>query len=175
MISSTNKALLQFQVFLPTLDALHADQVAAMIQQRFKPRMVAAERLSTPDTILFADALFWTRADGDVQLSTFFGLNDFNFVGGARVTLGYRENATQGRELTYFGTGQLDESETLTSAGGLQPIFGTVGGLSVPTGFLNANLHTQTKESQLHSLEYNRIKWGWDLLKNIYRCSLHLL
>lgn len=114
---------------------------------------------------MFADALFWSRGDGDVQLSTFFGLNDFNFVGGARLTLGYRENATQGRELTYFGTGQLDESQTQTSAGGLQPIFGTTGGLSLPTGFLNANLHTQTKESQLHSLEYNRIKWGWDLLK----------
>lgn len=114
----------------------------------------------------FADALFWTRGDGDVQLSTFFGLNDFNFVGGGRFTLGYRENATQGRELTYFGIGNLDEEETQTSAGGLQPTFGIAGGLSLPTGFVNANLHTQTKETQVHSLEYNRIRWGWELLKS---------
>ena len=117
---------------------------------------------------LFADALFWTRADGEIQLSSSFGLNDFNFVGGGRITLGRRDNSVSGRELTYFGTGDLDEIDSRTSAtGGLQPLFTAGGGLNFTqiTGFQNGTLHRQEKESQLHSLEYNRIKWGWDVLK----------
>ncbi len=115
---------------------------------------------------LFAEAIFWTRADGEVQLSNFFGLSDFNFVGGGRFTLGFRDNATEGRELTYFGTGDLDEAETVNNAAGaLQPLFDIDPSLTIPTGFINAVTHTQTKETQLHSLEYNRIRWGWDLLK----------
>ena len=114
---------------------------------------------------LFADALFWTRTDGDVQLSSSFGLTDFNFVGGYRFTLGYRQNATEGQELTFFGTGDLDEEETATSAAGnLTSLFAVAGGIPA-AGFFNAVSQTQTKETQLQSLEYNRIKWGWDVLK----------
>lgn len=111
----------------------------------------------------FADALFWTRGDGDVQLSNSFGLTDFNFVGGYRFTLGYRENATRGRELTIFGTGELDESEFATSpAGNLNALFTST---IAAAGFFNAVSQTQEKSSQLFSAEYNRINWGWDVLK----------
>ena len=114
---------------------------------------------------LFADALFWTRGDGDVQLSNSFGLSDFNFVGGYRFTLGFRENATQGTELTIFGTGELDESETATSAAGtLNALFTPMDAIAAG-GFFNATSQTQEKSSQLFSAEYNRINWGWDVLK----------
>ena len=126
--------------------------------------------VSSAGRYLFADAIFWTRQDGEVQLSNSFGLNDFNFVGGARITLGARDNATSGRELTYFGTGDMDEIDSATSAtGSLQPLFSPASGISFSqiTGFQNANVHRQEKESQLHSLEYNRVKWGWDVLKSL--------
>ena len=115
---------------------------------------------------LFADALFWSRADGDVQLSNFFGLNDFEYVGGWRFTLGSRNDSTSGTEFTYFGTGDLDESRTVNNAGGnLNALFTVNGGLGA-SGFFNAVTQRQTKETQLQSMEYNRIKWGWDVLKS---------
>jgi hypothetical protein len=119
---------------------------------------------------LFADGLFWTREDGEVQLSNFFGVNDFNFVAGGRVTLGYRDNATSGRELTYLGTGDLDESITRSNvAGSLSTLFQAAGGIGFAqiSGFFNAVSQTQSKESQIHSIELNRVRWGWDVVKSI--------
>ncbi len=118
----------------------------------------------------FLDAIFWQRTDGEVQLSNNFGLNEFNFVGGGRVTIGQRNDATSGTEFTYFGTGDLDESETATSAtGALQPLFGAAAGISPLqiSGFQNADSHQQDKETQLHSLGLSRVKWGWDVLKTM--------
>ena len=138
----------------------------------YNPSMIQAQNgccgsVANAGYYMFLDAIFWTRADGDVQLSNFFGLNDFNFVGGGRVTLGYRDNATEGREFTYFGTGDLDEQETFTNpAGNLNATLVGDGTIGLPTGFFNSVLHTQTKETQIHSLEYNKVKWGWDLLKS---------
>ncbi|MEM9410703.1 MAG: hypothetical protein AAGA30_06290 [Planctomycetota bacterium] len=140
----------------------------------YDPAMIQAQNgccgsVANAGYYLFADALFWTRADGDVQLSNFFGLNDWNFVGGWRFTLGQRENSTQGRELVFWGTGDLDETETFNSTGGsLDALFTATGGLGFAevSSFFGATTQTQSKETQLQNIELNRIKWGWDVLKS---------
>ena len=119
----------------------------------------------------FFDVLFWGRGDGDVQLSNSFGLDDFDFVGGGRVTIGMRDDATSGRELTYFGTADLDEGETATSAAGnLQSLFVNGAGITAGqiSGFQNAFSQNQSKETQLQSIEFNKVNWGFDLLKTFY-------
>ena len=119
---------------------------------------------------LFADALIWTRGDGDIQLSNFFGLNDFSFEGGWRVTLGYRQNATRGRELTYFGTADLDDEDIRTSSNNsLASLFtvSTAFGLGGVNGFTNGSRHEHSKTSSVHSLEFNRVNWSWDVLKTM--------
>lgn len=124
--------------------------------------------MASADYYFWADLLIWTRGDGDLQQSNFFGLNDFSWEAGARVTLGYRQNATTGRELTYFGTGNLEETESQTSAfNNLGSFFQPAGGFTAleTSAFNNASSQTQSKESKLHSLEYNRVRWGWDVLK----------
>ncbi len=119
---------------------------------------------------VFTDFLGYSRGDGDVQLSTFAGLNDFGIAGGLRVTLGYRRDATSGRELTYLGTGKIGESVLAEDANnGLFPTFQPGGGFNFGdvSSFFNAFTHYQTKSSQIHSIEYNRVEWAWDLLKTI--------
>lgn len=119
---------------------------------------------------LFAEGLIWTRGDGEVQLSNFFGLDQFDTDGGLRITLGYRQNATRGREFTYFGTTDITEERTFTSANNqLNATFVGVGGIGFQqtSSFFNAFSQTQRKSTQLQSLEYNRINWSWDLLKTI--------
>ena len=118
----------------------------------------------------FFDGLVWTRGDGDIQFSNFFGLNNFSYEGGFRITLGYRQNATRGRELTYFGTGDIDDNEIRTSSiNSLAPTFGisTTFGLGNVNGFTTAGRHEHSKSTSIHSLEYNRVNWGWDVLKSM--------
>ena len=118
----------------------------------------------------FIDGLVWTRGDGDIQFSNFFGLNDFSFEGGLRLTFGYRQNATEGREFTYFGIGDLDENQVSTSGtNSLAPIFtvSTAFGLGPVNGFTTASLHDHSKSSSIHSLEYSRVKWNWDVVKTM--------
>ena len=124
--------------------------------------------VASADYYFWGDILLWTRSDGDIQLSNFSSLSDFSWEAGFRATLGYRQNATLGREFTYFGTGDLEESETVTSqSNNLGSLFVPAGGFGAAetTAFFNANEQTQSKESKIHSLEYNRVRWGWDVLK----------
>ena len=119
---------------------------------------------------VFLDGLVWTRGDGEVQFSNFFGLNNFSYEGGVRFTFGYRQNATQGREFTYFGTGDLDDSQIQTSAtNSLAPLFtlSTTFGLGAADGFSTASRHEHTKSSSIHSLGYSRVKWNWDVVKTM--------
>ena len=117
----------------------------------------------------YLEFLFLTREDGDITNSNFNPLGEFDFSPAWRFTIGQRPDMTQGREFSYFGTSGIDNSQTTTDADGdLNALFVPAGGL-VPddlSSFFGATEQTQFKETTIHSLEFNRVRWGWDVLKS---------
>ena len=117
----------------------------------------------------FLDFLYLTRDDGNITNSNFNPLGDFDFSPGWRFTIGSRPDMTQGRELSYFGTAGIDETSSFTdSQNRLDPLFSAAGGIVTTdlSAFFDANQHIQSKETNLHSIEINRVRWGWDVLKS---------
>ena len=117
----------------------------------------------------YLEFLYLTREDGDINNSNFNPLGEFDFDPGWRITLGQRSDMTQGRELSYFGTSGIQATQETTSASNnLNALFTPAGGLLPAdlSAFSGASEHIQTKETDLHSVELNRVRWGWDVLKS---------
>jgi hypothetical protein len=117
----------------------------------------------------YLEYLYLTREDGDITNSNFNPLGEFDFGSGIRLTFGQRSDMTQGREISYFGAFDIETEQTTNdSLNRLNALFAPGGGLftSDLSAFNNASQHIQAKETSLHSLEYNRVRWGWDVLKS---------
>ena len=117
----------------------------------------------------YLEFLFLTREDGDITNSNFNPLGGFDFNPAWRFTLGQRPDMTQGRELSYFGTAGIDARQvTNDSRNRLNSLFTAGGGLTGGdlSAFTGASQHIQSKETSIHSLELNRVRWGWDVLKS---------
>ena len=119
---------------------------------------------------LLADALYFTRTDGDDIVNSNFGsLDGFDWNGGLRVTFGAKSDSLRGREITYQGIAEIEESETRTSAGGLiDTAFIPTGGLAAgsTSAFDNVTSQTESQSAEFHSLEFNSVTYGWDVIKS---------
>ena len=118
---------------------------------------------------VIAEALYLDRDDGSIFNSNRGSLTDFDFGGGARITVGRRDDSTSGREFQYSGTEALSQTITSTSDdGSIQSLFvpGNGLGFTDTAAFFNATEQEQSKESYFHSLEFNKVKWGWDVIKS---------
>ncbi len=116
------------------------------------------------------DALYVQRTDGSIVLSNAGGLGSFDGDLGWRLTLGERQDAIHGRELSYFGTTDLSKSINRTDPfGRLSALFtpASVIGVGLADPFFNAQIQNETIETSLHSVEINRVWWGWDVVKSI--------
>ncbi len=114
------------------------------------------------------DAIYLDRYDGTIAISNFGGLNNFeNNLFGARATIGRREDAANGDELSYFGSANLSESAFHTDPLGRITVgFPSTGAFAVETtAFRNAVEQSQSKSTMFQSLEYNRNDWGWDVIR----------
>ncbi|QEG23070.1 BBP7 family outer membrane beta-barrel protein [Mariniblastus fucicola] len=117
----------------------------------------------------YLEMLYLTREDGNITNSNFNPLGEFDFNPGWRITLGQRPDMTQGREISYFGTAGIEASQTTNNAENrLNALFVTGGGLISDdlSAFNGASQHIQFKETSVHSIELNRVRWGWDVLKS---------
>ena len=118
---------------------------------------------------LIAEALYFNRTDGTISNSNFGTLSNFDAAGGARVTVGRRTDSTRGTEFQYSGIDSVEETQQIFSPGGLaNASFVPSGGLNFGNlqSFFNATEQTQSTETYFHSLEFNRVKWGWDVIKS---------
>ena len=117
-----------------------------------------------------ADVLYLDRDDGDIQNSNFGSLSNFDPGAGWRMTFGRRQDSTRGREITYMGTTSIEQSRTnVQPTGILQSRFVPFDGFSAAGNvrpFFNATFQQESKETFFHSLELNRVKWGWDVMKS---------
>lgn len=140
----------------------------------FNPDHVAEQfancgSVSQAKRYLVAEGLYLTRRDGIIANSNFGALSDFDWTGGLRVTLGRRFDCIAGREFTYFGTNDISQGNRhVDPVGRINARFTTADGFlpSEISAFRNAVEQIETKQTSLHSLEFNRVEWGWDVVKN---------
>ena len=114
------------------------------------------------------DAIYLDRYDGTIAISNFGSLNNFeNDLFGARVTIGRRQDAANGKELSYFGSSNLSETAFHTDANGrISAGFPSTGAFAIETtAFRNAVEQEQSKSTMFQSLEFNRNDWGWDVVR----------
>ena len=119
----------------------------------------------------YGEFLYLTRDDGDIIASNFDPLGDFDFNSGSRFTIGTRPDMTQGTELSYFGTfdGIEEGSEFTDDQSRIDALLTTNGGLisnADLSSFFDASSQTQFKETDIQSIEFNKVRWGWDVLKS---------
>jgi hypothetical protein len=122
---------------------------------------------------LILDAYYIDRYDGTVTISNFGGLNNFeDELFGAKITIGNREDAANGREFVYFGTAKLAQTAIHNDPAGridigygndpLDPF------RSETTAFRNATDQAQTKQTTFQSVEFNKNDWGWDVMRTFW-------
>ncbi|HMP80792.1 MAG TPA: hypothetical protein PKD54_15160, partial [Pirellulaceae bacterium] len=114
------------------------------------------------------DALYWTRTKGSFIGTTFGGLPGFDYDWGVRATLGGRTDQVSGYELSFLGIMPLEqERQILSPGGGINALFEPAGGLNFGhvSSFFNMVEANQFARSRLYSVEFNRVRWGWDIVK----------
>ena len=118
---------------------------------------------------VIADVLYFSREDGDDFGGTTRGpMQEFDSEIGWRFTIGRRWDATAGDEWSYMGTSEIERRREINStAGNLNANFAVAGGFGVNEvgAFFGANQQIEFQSTELHSIEYNRVKWSWDVAK----------
>ncbi|MEQ1904462.1 MAG: hypothetical protein ABL888_09780 [Pirellulaceae bacterium] len=115
-----------------------------------------------------ADALYWRRSDGGIIGTNFGGPDDAEWELGWRGTIGWRQDEIVGYEANYFGFQPMQEVVRQNSAGGaIDAQFSPRGGLTTThlDSFFDANQTQQTLQTRFHSVEFSRVRFGWDVLK----------
>jgi hypothetical protein len=115
-----------------------------------------------------ADALYWRRTDGGIIGTNFGGPDDAEWELGWRGTIGWRQDEIMGYEASYFGFQPMKEVVSQNSAGGaIDAQFFPRGGLTTThlDSFYDANQTQQTLQTRFHSVEFSRVRFGWDVLK----------
>jgi hypothetical protein len=128
------------------------------------------------------EAMIIDRQDGEVVFTPTLQLGGFDADAGYRVTLGERFDAINGREFSYWGTGQISSDQTLT--GDIFPLnqvfqttaatrtaitpfgFFTEGDAGTPSTLIRPTEQSHRAETYFHTFEVNRVRWAWDVFKS---------
>lgn len=104
--------------------------------------------ISAARCYLHAEALILTRGDGDIVGQSIASLNEFDSGAGMRLTFGKKTDSINGRELGVFLLGEVEQDSRIENS-----------------PFLVEDFQEQSKASKLYSIEYNRVNFGWDVVK----------
>ncbi len=104
--------------------------------------------ISASRCYLHAEALLFTRADGDITGPAVGSLNEFDSGGGLRLLFGRKSDSIAGREIGVFLLSDVEEELTIANS-----------------PFLSEDFQQQSKQSELYSVEFNRTNFGWDVVK----------
>ncbi len=118
-----------------------------------------------------ADVMSWTRTDNNFGGTSLGRMPNFDNAAAWQITVGRRWDATAGDELVYSGTDTIGRSQAFTDPNGnLDAAFQPGGsfGFAELGSFFNANFQREVQTTEVHSLEYNRVKWSWDVSKTFY-------
>ena len=119
----------------------------------------------SPVAVLRGESIFMKREDGGVRLSNAFSLDPFDYDLGLRIHA-ERVFGVEGRSLTYTGIQEWNGFARVNSPGASLGIRTTAPSLAPGTlaPFNGANFQQQYHNGNLHSLEWNNVTWGWDVL-----------
>lgn len=120
----------------------------------------------SPSLVLMGEALFMTVESKSVRVNDAFGVDPFDYDLGIRIT-GQRIFGAEGLSLSYAGVQEWNEVARATSAGGglnFAPIAGSGLGASALAPFKGATFQQQYHNGNYHTLELNKVTWGWDVL-----------
>lgn len=135
-------------------------------------RFAACGFISHARRYAILDALYMTRSNGEVRGINLSPINDFDYGWGARVTSGRRTDAANGREWSYFGTFDIEEGGLVADGlGRINRTFIPDGTFFTPaslSAFSNVTAASEQLATDLHSFEYNRVRWGWDVVKVLF-------
>lgn len=125
---------------------------------------------SSPSLVLMGEALFMTAESRSVTVADSFGLDAFDYDMGIRIT-GQRVFGAEGLSISYAGIQEWNDSfnTPLSPGGGLNftPVAGTGLGATALAPFKGAVFQQQYHNGSYHTLELNKVTWGWDVL-NIF-------
>jgi hypothetical protein len=108
------------------------------------------------------------RTDGDFGATNAGLLPEFSTQAGWRIGLGRRKDATRGDELVYLGLSKDDRTRDLFGpAANLNALFIPGGGLgdAQTSAFFNATRQIESSSTFLHSIQYNRNQWLFDVAR----------
>lgn len=139
-----------------------------LVDQRF----AACGFISRARNYSIFDALYMTRSNGEVRALNLSAIDEFDYGFGGRFTIGQRNDAASGREFSYYGAFDIEESGTVTDGlGRIAPRFIPDGTFITPLALApltNIVTASESMETQFHSFEYNRVRWGWDVVKVLF-------
>ena len=125
---------------------------------------------SSPSLVLMGEALFMTAESRSVTIADSFGLDAFDYEMGIRIT-GQRVFGAEGLSISYAGIQEWNDSfnTPLSPGGGLNftPVAGAGLGATALAPFKDAIFQQQYHNGSYHTLELNKVTWGWDVL-NIF-------
>jgi hypothetical protein len=134
-----------------------------------QPSMPADCNMACPSTwYARAEFLYLKReSDEGYRLTTadLLGLEEMDFTGGGRITVGYIRDCLEGFELRYIGPYEWTERSHIAGED-ILPIF-EFPNLDLPA-FENAEEYRMEYRSDLHSAEINKKCWGWDVISTSY-------
>lgn len=120
----------------------------------------------SPSLVLKGEALFMKADSNSVRLSNAFGVDPFDYDLGIRIT-GQRIFGAEGLSISYAGIQEWNDIARATSAGGglnFAPVAGSGLGVSALAPFNGATFQQQYHHGNYHTLELNKVTWGWDVL-----------
>lgn len=142
-------------------------------------RFAACGFISRARRYVLWDLLYFTRENANVQAFNVSPGGDLDFGFGTRLTIGTRQDAANGREFTYFGTFDINDSGTATDSLGRINSFFVPDGTFLGTGdlapFSGVVELDESLETHFQSFEFNRVRWGWDVVKLIFGLRYTLL
>ncbi len=138
-------------------------------QSSIASRFAASGSVAGASRYFSAEYLYWNRSDaGGFGATNAGALGDLDADSGGRFTLGRRFDYTAGDEFTYFGTLPMESRrETVLNSPNLNALFTPGGffGFNELGSFFNAFRQVEFRSSEIHSFEYNRVRWNWDVFK----------
>lgn len=120
---------------------------------------------------LVADFLYWTRESSAMIGTNFGGVGDYDYEPGWRITAGRRHDVVSANEISYLGMLPLESNTVQNSlAGDIDAQFLPGGGFGAAQldAFFDAEQTNQSLITQLHSLQFNRVRHSWDVARSHY-------
>ncbi len=112
------------------------------------------------------EALYMAPDDDNFTLSPNFGMGDYDYEVGSRITLGTVNDCIHGFEASFTGPFDWDRSGQIASTpGGINSYLTTGAPAATLSSFTNATLQTQRLESEYYSFEASKTLVGWEMAK----------